>query len=154
MAENETTPETTTEEATSSAAPTEAPTSEAESLINIENLIKTHLSRMESLREEAKKFSDMLADILINSGVYAEHEEAAKEAIKTKNITKKELLKEPSAVDLTNKVKALKSEVKEHQESLNFYLQEYYRLSGISQIEDLNGEIRDIVYTAKLVKKK
>lgn len=139
---SEETPQTTTAE------------NDAESLISIERLIQTHLERVENLREEAKKFSDMLADILINSGVYSEHEQAAKEAVKTKNITKKDLLKDPSAQELALKVKALKSEMKEHQASLSHFLAEYARQTGASTFEDINGELRDIVYVAKLVKKK
>ncbi len=132
----------------------DSPASDAESLVNIERLIQTHLERVETLREEAKKYSDMLADILINSGVYSEHEQAAKEAIKTKNITKKDLLKDPQAQELAQKAKSLKSEVKEHQASLSYFLSEYAKQTGASTFEDLNGEIRDIVYIAKLVKKK
>lgn len=126
---------------------------EAQSLVSIEALIKRHLEQMEGLKAEARKFADMLADILINSGVYSEHEALAKEAIKTKNITKKDLLKDPSAQDLSKKVKSLRSEIKEHASSLSYFLGEYQKMSGATTIEDLNGEIRDIVVAVKLVKK-
>lgn len=128
--------------------------SEAETLINVERLIQTHLEQLENLKAEAKKYAEMLSDILINSGVYAEHEQAAKEAIKTKNITKKDLLKDPGAQEIAQKVKSFKSEMKEHQASLSYFLAEYAKQTGSSTFEDINGEIRDIVYVAKLVKKK
>lgn len=126
----------------------------AEELIAIQRLIQTHLEKVETLREEAKKYAEILADILINSGVYSEHEQAAKEAIKTKNITKKDLLKDPGAQEIAMKLKSAKSEMKEHQASLSHFVTEYAKSTGANQIEDLNGEIRDIVYSAKLVKKK
>lgn len=150
--------ETTPEEApvTAVEGTAEAPLegqSEAQTLVSLEALIKKHLEQMENLKAEARKFSDMLADILINSGVYAEHEALAKEAVKTKNITKKDLLKDPSAQDLAKKVKSLKSEIKEHAGSLSYFLSEYQKMSGATTIEDLNGEVRDIVVAVKLVKK-
>lgn len=128
--------------------------SEAMSLVNIDNLIKNHLQKIENLTDEVRKHTEMLEDILINSEVYAIAHDRAKDAAKEKSKTKSELLKEAHAAELSAKVRNMKSELKEHRESLGFYVGEYQKLSGANQIEDNNGEIRDIVSTTKLVKRK
>lgn len=122
-------------------------------LVKIEEMIKTHMSQIGDLQEEATKYKDMLDDILANSEVYQEHDKAAKEAARIRSNTKKEILKRPDAADLSNKLKSLKSQQKELREGLSDYLREYQRLSGSNEIEGEDGEIRQIVYTAKLVKR-
>ncbi|MBI2019743.1 hypothetical protein HYS95_03710 [Candidatus Daviesbacteria bacterium] len=122
-------------------------------LVKIEEMIKTHTSQIDSLAEEIGKHKDMLEDIFVNDETYQEHEKLAKEAARIKANTKKEIMKRADAADLNNKLKSLKSEQKELKQGLSDYLREYQRLSGSNQIEGEDGEIREIVFTAKLVKR-
>lgn len=134
--------------------PSEKPGSgSADIIINMEGLIKSHISQIDKLSEEAKKLKEMLDDIFENDPTFNEHSEKAKEAAKLKQKTKGEILKRPQAADLNEKIKSLKSQIKENQSSLSDYLQEYARLSGVNEIEGEDGEVREIVYTAKLIKK-
>ena len=128
-----------------------APNSEI--LLNMESLIKGHISTIDKLTEESRKLKDMLDDIFANDETFQEHDKKAKEAAKIKSETKKQILKQPQAADLDKKIKELKSELKENQGSLSDYLQEYARMSGVNEIEGEDGEVREIVYTAKLIKK-
>lgn len=122
-------------------------------LVKIEEMIKTHLSQIDELQEQITKHKDMLNDIFANDETYQEHEKAAKEAARVKSNTKKEIMKRPSVADLDNKLKSLKSEQKELKEGLSDYLREYQRLSGSNEIEGEDGETREIVFVAKLVKR-
>lgn len=131
----------------------EASTPSSEILINMESLIKGHISTIDKLTEEAKKLKEMLDDIFSNEPTYQEHDKAAKEAAKVKQNTKKQILRKPQAADLDKKVKELRSEIKENKASLSDYLQEYARMSGSNEIEGDDGEVREIIYTAKLIKK-
>lgn len=128
-------------------------TDESSVIMNMESMIKTLLASQGRLQEEAGKYQDMLDDILENDETFKEHSEAAKAAAKIKSATKQQILKQPQAADLANKVKTLKSELKENKASLSDYLREFQRMSGIDQIEGPDGEIQQIVYTAKLVRK-
>lgn len=125
----------------------------SEILINMESLIKGHISTIDKLNEEAGKLKSMLDDIFNNDPTFKEHEKLSKEAAKVKQNTKAQILKRPQAADLDRKVKDLKSEIKENQASLSDYLQEYARMSGVNEIEGDDGEVREIVYTARLIKK-
>ncbi len=122
-------------------------------LINMESMIKSHVSSIDKLQTEAKSLKGMLDDIFTNDPTFGEHDKRAKEAAKVRAQTRSEILKRPQAAELNSKVKSLKSEVKELQIALSDYLQEYARMAGVNEIEGEDGEIREIVYEAKLIKK-
>ena len=135
--------------------PQEQPVTQTSSeiLLNMEGLIKGHISTIDKLSEEAKKLKDMLDDIFSNDPTFQEHDKLAKEAAKVKQNTKQQILKQPQAADLDKKVKDLKADIKENQASLSDYLQEYARMAGVNEIEGDDGEMREIVYSARLIKK-
>lgn len=128
-------------------------TGDGEILINMESMIKNHISSLDRLTQEARKLKDMLDDIFENDSTYREHSEKAKEAAKVKANTKAQILRQPQAADLDKKIRDLKAEIKENQNALSDYLQEYQRMSGVNEIEGEDGEVREIVYTARLIKK-
>lgn len=132
---------------------TDAKAQPADILINMEGLIKNHLVALDRLAEELKKHKDMLDDIFTNDETYQQHLKQAEEANKVKAQTRTQVLKQPQAADLDKKVKEFKMEIKEHQNSLSDYLQEYQRMSGVNEIENDKGEMLEIVYSAKLIKK-
>ena len=122
-------------------------------LVKIEEMIKTHMAQIDELGVEIKKRKEMLDGILTNDETFQEHDKLAKEAARIKSNTRKEILKRPEAADISNKLKELQAEQKDLKNGFSDYLREYQRLSGSNEIEGEDGKIREIVYTAKLVKK-
>src|SRR3989344_4853226 len=108
--------------------PQEQPVTQTSSeiLVNMEGLIKGHITAIDKI---------------------------SKEAVKVKQGTKAQILRQPQAGELDKKVKELKADLKENRSSLSDYLQEYARLSGVNEIEGDDGEVREIVYDARLIKK-
>lgn len=135
------------------AAPAATAVQGGEVIVNMESMIKTHVTEIDKLNIEIKKHKELLEDIFKNDPVYAQHDEKAKEAAKIKQGTRAEILKRPQPAELDHKVKELKTQLKENQGALSDYLQEYQRMSGVNEIEGEDGEMREIVYTAKLIKK-
>ena len=127
--------------------------SDATLLLKIEEMIKTHMSQIDDLAEKISKHKEMVDDIFANDSTYQEHDKIAKEATKVKSKTRGEIMKRPQVADLSNKLKSLKSEKSELEEGMSDYLREYQRLSGLNEIEGHDGELRQIIYVAKLVKK-
>lgn len=125
----------------------------AELLANLESTIKEHIVTINKSKSELKKLKEMLSDMFVNDPTYQEHDKLAKEAAKVRSKTKSELLKQPAAADLNSKIKELSSELKDAQNALSDYLREYQRLSGSNEIEDEEGQVLEIVYVAKLVKR-
>lgn len=132
---------------------TTADDSDVSVVINLEALIKQHLASIARLQEELTKYREMLDDILGNDATLKEHTEKAKEANKIKAATKAQLLKQPHAADTAEKVKSVRSQIKEQNEALSDYLREFQRLSGLDEIEGEDGELHQIVYVAKLRRK-
>ena len=126
---------------------------QAINLINIESLINSHDGRLEVLQKELKTSKGMLNDLLENNEEYAVAQEAASKAAKLKTIAKQKALKLSSAITLVDKVKDYQSQIKELRMALSDYLSQYVNLSGVNQIEGPDGVTRQIVYSAKLVKK-
>ncbi len=122
-------------------------------LVRIEEMIKTHITQIDQLGEDASKHKEMIDDIFGNDQTFQEHDKIAKEAVKVRSGTKQQIMKRPDVADLSAKLKDLKTEQKELKEGLSDYLREYQRLSGLNEIEGEDGMLREIVYTAKLVKK-
>lgn len=120
---------------------------------NLQNLINETLSRISAIGEEVKPLDEMISSVLENDEVYKKHADIAKEASKVKNATKAEIMKRSDVSNVFAKVKDKKADLKEAKESLSEYLQEYSRLTGQRQFETNDGNVQEIVYTAKLVKR-
>ena len=88
-----------------------------------------------------------------NDETFKKHSDVAKEAARIKSNTKQQILKQPQVADVNEKVKSMQSQLKENQDALSEYLREYNRLTGITEIEGNDGEIRQIIYIAKLIRK-
>lgn len=122
-------------------------------LSDLESLIKNHITDIDKRKDELKKQKEMLASALLNDKTYLEHEQKAKDANKVKAATKRQIMQQPANKQLSDKVRELSAEVKELDAALSDYLGEYQRLSGSNEIETNEGEVREIVYVAKLVRK-
>ncbi|HVZ58878.1 MAG TPA: hypothetical protein VG935_03965 [Patescibacteria group bacterium] len=128
-------------------------TGDAAVLLNLEEMIKNYIESLDKLRLEKKKIAEMLEDSFVNNPVYRENAEKAKEALKVKNTTRQQIASQPSVIALSQKVKGLNADIKERQVALSDYLLEYQRLSGANEIEDSEGQIREIINSAKLIKR-
>jgi hypothetical protein len=122
------------------------------SLFAIENLIKTHISHIDTVKIELSKQAEMFNDVLNNDSKYKEAAEAGKEVAKKKAEAKQDILKAPSNASLNQKIKDMRQELKELKNALSNYLQQYQKIADTDQIESEDGEVRQIVYNAHLVK--
>ena len=122
------------------------------SLFAIENLIKTHISHIDTVKLELSKQTEMFNDILNNDEGYKKAAEEGKEVNKKKAEAKQNVLKSPSNASLNQKIKDMRSELKELKGALSGYLQQYQKIADTDQIESEDGEVRQIVYNAHLVK--
>jgi hypothetical protein len=125
----------------------------AQVLLDLEQLIKTHITNIDKGKAELKKQREMLTSVLENDETYRQHNEEAKKTAKTKAQTKYQILQKPENKVLSEKTKEIASEIKEQDAALSDYLREYQRMSGSNEIETDDGIVREIIYVAKLVKK-
>ena len=122
-------------------------------LAAIENIIKRKLTQMDDLKEEVSTYKEMVESYLLNDSEYTGLEEAAKEAAKKKGQKKKELMALQEIRSTGDKLKEAQTNMKEMRQSLSVDLAQFQRLSGTTQIELEVGDLRQIVFIAKLVKR-
>lgn len=125
----------------------------ADTVLELEQMIKTNVTSIDRNKQELKKLKEMLESALLNDEPYREATQKVKEAAKEKGKAKAAVMMNPATKQLDEKVKDLTTENKELLQAQSEYLREYARLSGTNEIEGEDGEIREIIYIAKLIKK-
>jgi DNA repair ATPase RecN len=127
---------------------------QVKNLLNIESLINNVNSRFNDLSYELKEYRAMLDEILESNTEYQEIDKEAKKQAKLKTIARQKALNVPAAISTIDKLKDTQNQLKEIKVALSDYLSQYVTLSGTNQIEGPDGVVRQIIYTAKLVKSK
>jgi len=127
---------------------------QAQNLLNVENLINAATIRLDEVSKLLKEQKSMIDALLENSAEYQEIEKEAKKQAKLKTSAKQNVLSSPEAKSTMEKLKENQTQAKELKIALSDYLAQYVALSGTNQIEGPDGVLRQIIYTAKLVKTK
>ena len=126
----------------------------AGNLLSIESLINNYNARFEEIQKEFKQHKEMMNGILENDDEFQTINEEASKQAKLKTIAKQKVLKQPEAAKLQDKIKEYQSQIREIKTALSDYLGQYVALAGTNQIEGPDGVVRQIIYTAKLIKLK
>jgi len=125
----------------------------ATTLLSLEELIKNHIESIDKARDEIRQVREMFEDSFGNNPTYLEHTERAKKAAKERNSVRQQIAKQPSVAILAQKMKDLRFDLSEQTKTLSDLLQDYHEQTGATQIEARNGQLMEIVSTAKLVRK-
>ena len=147
MDDNQTDSESMTDTDSTSAQPT------LDTQLNLEKSINLVISQIERLKEETKPIKEMMDSYLENDENYRKVEDLAKEAAKKKSEVKRALLDTQNGRELKMKLDEKREEMKAAKESLTGYLTEYKTLTGSDNFEADDGELRQIVFAARLVRK-
>jgi hypothetical protein len=126
---------------------------QAQVILSLEELIKNNIANIDKLRNDVKQHQEMYNDSFENDPTYRENAEKVKEANKVKSTTRENIAKQPSVIQLVQKVKDMRVELKERQAALSDYLLEYQRLTGVNEIEGHDGIVRDIINSSKAIKR-
>ena len=141
------------EENVEEAVTVDSEANQATVLLSLEELIKNHIQSIDKLRDEVKKHREMFADAFEGNETYRENEAKVKEANKVKSTTREQILHQPAMQTLGAKIKEMSTDLKEKQTALSDYLLEYQRMAGVNEIEGHDGEMREIINNAKLIKR-
>ncbi len=134
--------------------PSQGISNDLSTLMAVENAIKSHLEQLEKLRESTRVQREMVESLLQSDPVYMEAAEEAKKATKVKAEARKRVLDGPGNKQVVQNLKDLKQQNKELSDGLSYYLGEFRRITGANEFEGSDGELREIVLFAKLVKKR
>lgn len=122
-------------------------------LLNLEELIKNHIEQIDKLGVELKKIREMFDDSFDGDPVYRKNREDALEAAKGEKSVRQQIMRQPQVMSLGQKLKDMRSERNELGKTLSDLLQNYKEMTGATQIEGRDGQMRDIVSIAKLIKR-
>jgi hypothetical protein len=125
-------------------------TDQLDEFLNLEELIKTYIVKIETLEKDLREKSQILKDTFESDAIYKEHADKAKEANRIKSATKQQILKQPTNQEMDQKVKDLKFDLSEQRAVLADYLTQYQQKTGASQIEMADGDIMEIVTVVRL----
>lgn len=124
----------------------------AATYLNLEELIKNHIESAAKLKAEIKANREMFDDSFNNNPTYRENDEKVKEAMKAKLSVKKQIASQPSVALLAQKLKDLRFDLSETNQTLSELLKDFREQTGATQIETRDGKMMEIVSTMKLVK--
>ena len=122
-------------------------------LLSLDEMIKTSHKSLGRMQEEQKKLREMLADGLNSDASYQDLDGKVKEATKARTQVKQQIMQRPGVSEMATKLKDFNTEIKEKKTALSDYVLEYQRLAHVNQIEVEDGEILEIIQSARLVKK-
>ncbi len=123
------------------------------SMLDLSSLINDYVRTIDEAKKQLKEQRQMVKDTFENDQQYHELSEKVKTFNKEKNAVKQKLLKTPAAEAALTKMRDLQAELKDMDDKLSGYLQEYQRVAGTNIIEGADGEIRQIVPVNQFVKK-
>lgn len=125
----------------------------AMSMLDLTSLINDYVKTIDETKKQLREQRQMVKDTFENDEQYHELAEKVKNLNKDKIAIKQKLLKTPAAEAAIAKMQDLQAELKDMDDKLSGYLQEYQRVTGTNMIEGTDGEIRQIVPVYRLVKK-
>ncbi|MEK7571556.1 MAG: hypothetical protein AAB553_04745 [Patescibacteria group bacterium] len=125
----------------------------AGAMLNLEEMIKNYIDSLDKLRNELKEQREMYEDTFNNNLNHKELDDKVKEATKNRGKLRQELTKQPAVAVLEQKIKDLRFDMKEKQQTLSDLLADYKEQTGATSIETRSGQVLEIVSTARLVKK-
>ncbi len=125
---------------------------EASELLDLEQTIKTYYQGVQSKREEMKQYKEMISDTFSNDKSLAESEEKMKSLKMESNKIKEQLAGTSAVIEAKQKLKELTAEVRDLDKALSKFLLDYRDIAQTNQIMVREGEMYQIVQSAKLVK--
>ena len=126
---------------------------EAATLMSLERLIINSIQKIEDRQEALSTKKEMFDGNFNNNKDYQEATEKAKEASQKKSLIKRDIMNNDGILALADKIRDEKKAIKELKDSLSNHLKSYTQLAGTNQFEDDEGQVREIITTAKLVKR-
>ena len=108
------------------------------------------MSEIEEVKAQSKTVKDHLKDVLEQNDEYRELQEELKE-LTGKRASAKKLLQSDKDYQVVNaELEEIKFKLKDLFEILSHHLLEYYNTTQNTQIKDNDGEVRQVILSAKI----
>ncbi len=126
----------------------------AHSLETLQRLIERHANQLDEIKEKMKLHRESMRDIFGNDKELQQAEDQA-DQVKTQVKQQKQRVQDkPEVQDLKLKLSDLREERKEHKETLDKLLADYYRMTGSTSFDTSDGDQREFKLSAKVKPKR
>lgn len=123
----------------------------ADTVMATQAIINRQAVRLDTLKEDVKRLNDSLKSIMENDEQLSQVENELKESSKKLKERKSQLTQSAESVQLKYKLKDVREQIKELEESLNNHLLNFYQLTGTKVFDTDSGQQREFKVTAKIM---
>lgn len=110
------------------------------------------MQELEEVRIKTRKMRDDLKDVLLQNEEYQELQEEVKELTTKRQLAKKLLEADRDFQTINSELEELKFKQKDLHEIMSHHLVTHYSQTQDTQIKDPDGEVRQIILSAKIGK--
>ncbi|MFA6981990.1 MAG: hypothetical protein WC243_03140 [Patescibacteria group bacterium] len=114
-------------------------------------MIIKRLEIIADLKRDLNSLKENYDDALDNNPVYQEVQEEEQKLKSETRVKKEKVLETPTYKAMSDKLKDIRREIKEHGEVLSQDLVDYYKESGETEIEDNEGNKKRLKFSVTLV---
>ena len=118
------------------------------------NIISNQIEKIDEIKRKQKLFKEQIDDLVLNNESYQGAEELAKEATKKAKELKANIMQTQAYKELKSKIKELREDQKDLQESLSGHLLDLYQTTGVMEYESPGGDVYEYKISAKIGSKK
>lgn len=126
----------------------------ADTVMATQAIINRQAMRLDSLKEDMQKVNESMKSILDNDAELSAADMELKEASKKQKERKARLVQSAESMQLKYKLKEIREQIVELEESLNNHLLNYYQLTGTKVFDTDDGGQREFKVIAKMLAKK
>lgn len=108
------------------------------------------MGEMDETRQQMKAMRDNLKDVLLQNEEYKQLQEELKELSEKRKQAKKLLESDRDYQTINAELEELKFKQKDLQEIMSHHLVTYYNETRETQIKDQDGEVRQVILSAKV----
>lgn len=132
----------------------EVPTDGVMGRLELESMIHRYLDEVEKLKDQMKTQKEMLNQTVENDAAFSQEDSKVKEAKKVVSALRQKIMKQPAVVDSVERIKSLKEDLSDVQETISALAQQYEEVAKTNQIVKDDGEVLEIVRKYSVRKKR
>lgn len=132
----------------------EVPTEGIMGRLELERMIKRYLEEVDKLKDQMKTQREALNQTVENDAAFSQEDAKVKEAKKTVSALRQKIMKQPAVLDAVERIKSLKEDLSDVQETISALAQQYEEVAKTNQIVKEDGEVLEIVRKYSVRKKR
>lgn len=122
--------------------------------LELESMIKRYLDEVDKLKDQMKTQKEMLNQTVENDATFSQEDSKVKEAKKVVSALRQKIMKQPAVVDAVERIKSIKEDLSDVQETISALAEQYQEVAKTNQIVKEDGEVLEIVRKYSVRKKR